>query len=332
MLIRTIIIFSLEMSPNNPLLSILLLLIIFLHAQDAPNQIPKSGNNQSQAGNYIEFIKGDMPLIVSIGHGGYLMPAEVPERICTDCAKNQDIYTLEIGLMLMDSIQKLTGRKPYVIINHLHRTRLDPNRNIIEAASGNEIAEEAWRRFHGFIEEARNEIQKIYGKGLYIDLHGHRHEIKRTEIGYLLSDLELQLEDDLLNDEAFAAYSSISNLARNNLNNLSFTALLRGPLSLGSMLEDMDYPSVPSARAPWPNPGEPFFSGGYNTMRHGSSSGGTVDGIQIELDLELRSDTNRRAKLAANMAFALVRFLKTHYFTIIPEHTNPVKHSEPTWR
>jgi N-formylglutamate amidohydrolase len=263
---------------------------------------------------YIEIYKGDFPLVISIPHGGSLLPDEIPERPCTNCSKNKDIFTIEIGMKIREAIHRETGHWPYVIINNLHRTRLDPNRNINEAAGGNKAAELVWSEFQNSIDSAVAEVRKIFGKGLYIDLHGHRHEIKRTELGYLLSSEELQLEDELYNSESFEEYSSIRNLIRNNVDSISYVELIRGRYSLGNLLEEKGYPAVPSPRNPFPKTGDPYFSGGYNTTRHGSSAGGSVDGIQIELDIDLRSDEKRREKFAEDCANVLVEFLKIHYF------------------
>ena len=263
---------------------------------------------------YVTYIPGNMPLIISVPHGGYLLPDEIPERPCLNCAKNQDIFTIEIALRVREAIFQETGYYPYIIINNLHRTRLDPNRNIAEAADGNKNAEMAWYEFQNYIDSACSDVQKKYSKGLYIDLHGHRHDIKRTELGYLLSSDELQLEDDLLDLESFVEFSSIRNLVSNNINSFTYSQLVRGPKSLGSLLEKMGYPTVPSPENPAPGTGEPYFSGGYNTTRHGSSSGGTIDGIQIELDEDIRRDAIRRDKLASDLGRVLVDFLGVHYF------------------
>ena len=265
---------------------------------------------------YIQVLPGNMPLVISIPHGGYLLPDEIPERPCADCAKHQDIFTIEIGLAVRNLIFKKTGFYPYVIINNLHRTRLDPNRNISEAANGNKNAELAWNEFQSSIDSANAQLTKKFGKGLYIDLHGHRHAIERCELGYLLSSEELQLENDLLNSESFAEYSSIRNLIGHNKNSFTYAELVRGKYCLGALLEEKGYPCVPSLKHPFPKPDEPYFSGGYNTTRHGSSSGGTIDGIQIELDEALRSDPRRREQLAIDLSSVLVDFLKIHYFPI----------------
>ena len=281
----------------------------FIFAQDSIPGIILKGTN-----DYVEFFSGNMPLVISIPHGGYMLPDEIPERPCVDCAKHQDTFTIEIGLALREALFKKTGFYPFVIINNLHRTRLDPNRNITEAAEGNKFAEIAWNQFQNFIDSATADVQRKFGKGLYIDLHGHRHVIKRIELGYLLSSEELQLDDDLLNSGLFEEYSSIRNLIKDNINSLSYSELVRGKYSLGNILENEGYQCVPSPEHPFPKPLEPYFSGGYNTTRHGSASKGTIDGIQIELDEAIRSDAMRREKFANDLAFALVKYLKINYF------------------
>lgn len=255
-----------------------------------------------------------MPLVISIPHDGHLLPDEIPERPCVNCSKNRDIHTIEIGRAVSEFIMEETGFYPYMVINYLHRTRLDPNRNIAEAASGNQYAETAWADFHGFIDSAVNEVQEQFGKGLYIDLHGHRHAIRRTELGYLVTAEELQLPDDFLNDPAFYEYSSLRSLISSNLHSYSYTELLRGPSSFGSLLEERGYITVPSSGHPFPAVGEPHFSGGFNTSRHSSAAGGTVDGIQVEIDIELRQNPADRIEYARALADVILEYLEIHYF------------------
>ena len=292
----------------------LLLFVIILITPNITAQKPSGTVMIAGAGNYIEFMTGTMPLVISIPHGGYMLPDDIPERPCINCSKNQDILTLEVGIGIREAIHRLTGYYPFLIVNNLHRTRLDPNRNIEEAADGNRNAEIAWYQFQGFIDSAKAEVTREFGKGLYIDLHGHRHMIKRTELGYLLSGEELQFDDEMLDLGTFIEYSSIRNLVNTNTEGLSFSQLLRGPSSLGSMLCDLGYPAVPSSEIPFPEAAEPYFSGGYNTTRHGSSAGGTIDGIQIELDMDIRSDPKSRERLITDMSSLLVNFLRMHYF------------------
>ncbi len=291
--------------------TIILLLLIssYIYSQDSAPVVSVKGTNE-----YIEYIQGNMPLVISIPHDGYLKPDSIPERSCINCAKNRDIFTIEIGTSISNFIFQKTGFYPYLIINHLHRTRLDPNRNIEEAASGNKQSETAWAEFHNFIDCAVKDVQDKYGKGLYIDLHGHRHNIRRIELGYMVSAEELRLDDDFLNDESFYEYSSIRHLIEDNINSYSYSELLRGPYSFGTLLEESGYVTVPSINHPYPEEGEPHFSGGFNTGRHSSAAGGTVDGIQIELDLDLRLDPGRRKKFAEDVSDIILKYLKIHYF------------------
>jgi len=296
------------------LIKSLLLSIIFLYTPYVSAQKLSEAGMIAGSGSYIAFLPGNMPLVISIPHGGYLLPDDIPERPCTFCAKNQDIFTIEIGIGIREVIHRMTGYYPFIIVNNLHRTRLDPNRNIEEAATGNSNAEAAWHQFQDYIDSARAQVTRDFGKGLYIDLHGHRHIIKRTELGYLLSSEELQLDDSMLDLGTFIEYSSIRNLVDTNPRALTFSQIVRGPYSLGSMLCDLGYPTVPSAEIPSPKPGEPYFSGGYNTTRHGSSDGGTIDGIQIELDLDVRSDLAKREKLITDLSSLLLKYLRVNYF------------------
>ncbi len=47
-----------------------------------------------------------------------------------------DEGSLQFTRDLADAIETLTGRRPYVILNHLHRSKLDPNRSLALGAAG----------------------------------------------------------------------------------------------------------------------------------------------------------------------------------------------------
>lgn len=291
-----------------------LILFISLIGNQAMSQAPYHAFFGTK--DYVEYVEGNMPLVISIPHDGELKPEDISDRTCIGCSKNQDIYTIEIGKTLREHIFKLTGLYPYLIISHLHRSKLDPNRNIEEAAGDDQQAGTAWTEFHHFIDSAIFDVEQKYGKGLYIDLHGHRHKINRVELGYLLTGEELRLPDDFLNDESFYQYSSIRNLINNNKSH-SYTEFLRGSESFGTMLANRGYAVVPSSDIPFPKEDEPIFSGGYNTEKHSSASGGTVDGIQVEIGLELRMDPVGRIAFAKALSEVVLKYLKTYYFESI---------------
>jgi hypothetical protein len=271
------------------------------------------GESYYSPNGYIEYIAGNMPLVISAPHGGALQPASIPDRNCGGCVYTNDAFTEELSRAVFSGIHDRTGCYPHLIINHLHRRKLDANRAVAEAADGNLDAAQAWGYFHQFISTARSRVSVDFGKGLYVDLHGHGHAIQRLELGYLLYEDELQLGDAVLNSPTYIAYSSLRHLTGDNPGNHPHAALLRGAVSLGHLLGETGHPAVPSPQDPFPLPGEPYFEGGYNTARHSSVDGGTVDGVQIECHQSVRFDPLAREAFAEDLAAGLSDFLAIHY-------------------
>lgn len=256
------------------------------------------GTNQ-----WIESIAGDFPVVISVPHGGAIVPATIPDR--TSGTTVTDSNTIELGRALSAAIAARTGRQPHLIICHLRRTKLDANREVLEATGGNALAQTAWTEYHGFIDQAATRAIASSGRGLYIDLHGHGHTIQRLELGYLLGAASLNLSDAQLNTGAFASQSSLR-LAL-PYTNATFADLLRGPQSLGGLLGPAQ-PSVPSPASPSPG-SDPYFEGGYSTERHTAR----LPGLQIETNFTgVRDSAGNRAASAGRMADAIVAFLKTH--------------------
>ena len=271
------------------------------------------GDSYFGVNNYIEYRAGSLPIIVSVPHGGYLTPPEISDRDCANCTTVNDAYTLELGEALYNAILAISGCRPHLIINHLDRIKLDANRNISEGADGDPLAEEAWEDFHQYIEDAKACVEEEYGAGFYLDLHGHGHSIQRIEYGYLLYEDELAFSDATLNSPTYINYSSLRNLANTNIMGLSHVELLRGPFSLGSRLAENNYPGVPSGSDPYPLSGQAYFSGGYNTVRHSSYQGGSIDGVQVECNQSIRFDPEAREEFAMELAEQLLAFVNDFY-------------------
>jgi len=272
-----------------------------------PEYIP--GQSYFGRNQYIEYIAGDLPIVLSAPHGGYLTPDEIPDR--TWGTTLQDRRTQELARAIGDSIHERTGGYAHIIICRLHRSKLDANREIVEAAQGNPYAERAWYEFHDFITIAKGAVAEDHDRGFFIDLHGHGHEMQRLELGYLLRASELELSDAQLEHPDYVNKSSIRRLALEA--DSGFAALLRGPTSLGGLLEQRGYPSVPSPVYPDPG-GQPYYTGGYNTARHGSRDGGPISGVQIEANWTgVRDSEDNREAFAAALAEALEAYLATHF-------------------
>ena len=263
----------------------------------------------------IEVHPGDLPIILSAPHGGHLTPSEIPNR--TTGNNDGDAHTRALTLDLADALEALTGQRPIVVINNLHRKKLDANREIVEAAEGVPRAEAAWEAYHSAIEDARKELTVRHEAGLFLDVHGHAHDDPWIELGYLLDGSDLNRSDAELDGAAYANATSITELIGRSGEPLS--ALVRGEISLGAELEARGYASVPSTDTPIPGLAE-YYNGGHNTRAYGSLETGTVSAVQLEYPRSDREPAGVRAQTAADTAEAIVVWMRAVYgVASIPE-------------
>ena len=297
---------------NTRLRKVATIILAFTCSTVAFSQTYVPGNTYYDATGYIEYRAGNLPIVLSAPHGGSLEPSSIPNRDCTGCVYVKDSWTQTIAEGMYDQFVSESGLYPHVIINLLHRKKLDANRDIGDAADGNATIEQAWQGYHSFIDAAKAQIVTDHGKGIFLDIHGHAHSIQRIEVGYLLSASELRRTDAELNTNTYIDDSSIKNLVRNNIQGHSHSDLLRGVESFGSLMNNKGFPSVPSLTDPFPNTGESYFSGGYNTQRHGSQANdGAIDGIQLELNSDARFD--QRSLLIKALTTAANEYVNFHY-------------------
>ncbi len=289
------------------------ILFLFLSYLTSWGQEFTPGTSYFDNTGYVEYIPGNTPLVISVPHGGYLEPESIPDRDCEAYTCTRDAYTQELGRSIGASYFEETGCYPHIIINLLHRKKFDANRDIDEAAGGNATVEQAWYAYHAFIDSAKMKVETQYGRGLFLDIHGHGHEVQRLELGYRIFSNELQMADDNLNNPSLVEKSSIRKLVEDNLQSLSHAELLRGSQSFGTLFDDALVPSVPSTADPYPGENESYFSGGYNTGRHGSSDGGNIDAIQIECHQDIRFDEDIRAAFADTLVLVVNDYLNYHY-------------------
>jgi len=226
---------------------------------------------------FVEYTPGTLPLVITAAHGGTLLPSDLPDRTWGTLVR--DLATDTLALLVADSLEALTGERPHLVRVHLHRRKLDANRDLEEAAQGNPEATRAWREFHAWTETAMALVQASHARGLYMDVHGHGHEVQRLELGYLLTGSELALGDAALDQSDLAARSSLREMAA--WTGRTPAEIVRGAGSLGDRFHQRGYPAVPSPQDPHPA-GAPYFSGGYNTRRYGCSEGGSICGFQLE--------------------------------------------------
>jgi N-formylglutamate amidohydrolase len=261
---------------------------------------------------YIEYIPGDMPLVISAPHGGREKPDEIPTR--EQGVVQMDTNTQELARTIAEVTLARTGHRPHLIICRLHRQKLDANREVEEAAAGSPVAGKAWGEYHAFIEQALAAAIKQSGKAFFFDLHGQGHADKRIELGYLHSVTTLGFPEATLNQPDIAGSGSLRRIAEKS--KLPYVALLRGPRSLGAVLEARGFPCTPSPERPVPN--VPYFQGGYTVRRHVAPEA-PVAGLQIECNLEgLRDTAENRRRFAEALVPALQEFLAEHFDLKLP--------------
>lgn len=304
------------------LITITILFSLSIFAQTPPAAVPEASQYHNSSKKYIEYIPGNLPIVISAPHGGKIVASDLVTR--SGCGTNEEDNNTDI---LIREIQKQcyaqTGGYPHIIINNLSRSKLDPNRIESVATCNNSGTVQYFTAYHNFIDIATAQVTMDYGKGLYIDLHGQSHNPERIDVGYNIQYTVLGSSvSNTIN------YSTIQNLKNNNLQNLSLEQLLRGDHSLGQLFQTTGGAYYNSTRTPCSSdntrtigyratpssyntgcddrfPGTEYFEGDYySNVRHGSGDpsistnlvgggslnggGGTIDGIMTEVNRRVR--------------------------------------------
>lgn len=281
--------------------------------RDTPARSParelQPGKTYRDAKGYVEYQPGTLPIIITAPHGGTKGPTSIPDRL--EGVTGSDVYTEDLARTIAAEFKRRTGQHVHLVINLLLRRKLDPNREITEAAQGSPEAETAWKNYHDQIDRAKAAALKQYGFAFLVDVHGHGHAIPRLELGYALDAAALNVEDVALDSPELAARTTLNDLAARTQE--PFSKILRGPGSLGDLFQQHGFRAVPSPQEPQPGRNL-FFAGGYTVRRHAAwpASRG-VDGVQIECNRGARETPKARAALAAAVFDVLNTFLAEHY-------------------
>ena len=131
----------------------------------------KFNNNQ----DYVSVIEGNMPVILIVSHSGKITFTNIKKRKnvhkSCDYNINNDLYTDEIAFKLSDILYKNYNKRPYIVINNIHRKYLDLNR-LQGCSYGDDKLEKVYNEFHTKIKNITTKIKSEYGDGILIDIHG----------------------------------------------------------------------------------------------------------------------------------------------------------------
>lgn len=264
---------------------------------------------------WVEYIAGNMPLVISVPHGGTVLVDSLPIRDCKGAVTVRDGNTIELSRAIQNYFKKNYNLIPHIIISHIARKHVDQNRELNNGATCGDVrVEKPWYSFHNYVDSALNLATKDGQRAMYIDLHGHGHANKRLEIGYNLDKYELaNILADKFSESSKA--HSLKNLLKLE-KSIDFKAILFGEKAFGTFLVNNGVPATPSLQDLVATKDEAFFSGGDNTRRFTGTKYPNVFGLQIESDGVSRS-TARRTAVAMGISESIVAYLneyaKTNY-------------------
>src|SRR3989339_683659 len=258
----------------------------------------------------VEFRRGNMPIIITIPHGGTSKPGHIQDR--TKDVLTQDTFSMEYAMETYDSLCRWTGRSPYLVICHLHRVKADMNRDSAKATEGDTTAFAVWKVFHDALSRACKEVTEKFGRGHIFDMHTRKSLVEHIDVGQRWNRAVLMKTNEELNaSDSLNNISSIKSLAR--FHNKHISELVRGPESFGAMLEKHGVAALPSPARPRPFDDINYFPGGYDIIKHGSAGGGFIDATQIEVPKEKMRDSSYAKKLPSALARSIMAFMKRWY-------------------
>ncbi len=277
---------------------------------DAVAEHWEDGNVFFGENKWTECVAGSMPLIISVPHGGTLRPDGIPDRDCPNITTVRDMNTLELAKAIEKELVDNYQVRPYLVMSHIARVKVDLNRAVNEATCGNANMVGVWHDYHQFLDTAVSTAAARHGQAIFIDLHGHGHANQRLEIGYSLSASDLVKVHSGLELPAMSRKSSLNNLTTRDPQ-LAFQDLILGDEAFGTMMEDEGFRTVPSREDPYPKSGESFFNGGYNTRYYTSRDYPNVFGWQIEAhNRGVRDSEANREAFAKAFAKVIMNYLK----------------------
>ncbi|KAL6055610.1 N-formylglutamate amidohydrolase [Balamuthia mandrillaris] len=266
--------------------------------------------------NFTTYVEGSLPVILLVPHGGWMQPEDIPDR--TKGITEEDSNTQALAGYMVEAFVKRTGRHPWVVYSNLHRSKLDANRDKEEAAQGNPEAEKVWEEMHDHVLEVKRIMTERWGYGQLFDIHGQSNPLARTELGYAISNQALNSPDNELDSLSNVNGSSVRALATSI--NAPFSQLIRGPKSLGALLQAKGRAAIPSPE--YPGPGDHFyFNGNWGIRHYGSSENGTINAIQAETHRTVRIgvDASVTKLFAQDFVDAAIEWFDEWYPTPLPK-------------
>ncbi|MFX1337392.1 MAG: hypothetical protein ACFFDK_02140 [Promethearchaeota archaeon] len=243
---------------------------------------------------FIKFKKGNIPLILSVPHGGILECSEIPNRL--DGILGIDKNTIELTQNLIRNFENLsvmyfsTQRTPSYILSKVRRSKIDLNRTETEAyLPSSLLAKKIYQFYHGKIRELIDYNLYEYNYSILLDIHGF--EKSKRPSGF--RDVEIVL--------------GTKNLA----------TFYREPVSIkyrdknlrGEIIKNFINLNIPIAPG-HPRRREYILTGGYITQKYGISEIPGSQTMQIEFSDKIRIyDKHLRNLILKSLADVLLKHI-----------------------
>ncbi len=136
------------------------------------------------------FKKGDCSLILLSVHDGDKKFQDCDNRHIKKIGEFDNYFVdkndINTKLITLNTYNLMKNRiKPYLLINNVHRSHVDLNRNIKKACNDKcGSCKTYYESFHNKLEKTVNEIKKKYGKCFILDIHGNMHSKNMIQLGY----------------------------------------------------------------------------------------------------------------------------------------------------
>jgi len=242
---------------------------------------------------------GTLPIVLTAPHGGRLDIPDVEERTAPDAAHaaaftkwggfhaGGDHNTDTLALRISAEIEKLTGRRPYLVLAKFKRKFVDPNRPA-ELAYADPRAAPYYVLYHSTIRKFVDDVRRSHPAGLLLDVHGENKDgevlMRGTENG-----------------------NTVAMLVRR-----AGVRAITGPDGLFGQLEAQGFQVFPSNRLPLRSGAENAgFNGGYTVSAYGSQNADGIDAVQLEFGSRYRRD-DALDRSAVQAARAIVGFYKAY--------------------
>lgn len=231
------------------------------------------------ARDLVEAVRGELPIILAAPHGGRddVPGCELRTRTGARFVNTTDFNTDTLARGIAAELERLTGKKPYLVVARFHRKFIDANRRA-EEAYGSPGCRTDYEHYHAVIRGYVDEVRAKFPHAMLFDIHGqaaYRDSILRgTRHGVAVTRLLARAGPPAVTglDSVFGRFAA-----------MGYDIIPANELSPADRVEARNY------------------TGGHTVELYGSHNADGIDTMQLEFGRNLRGNAivDQTAKDAA---------------------------------